>query len=108
MYKVKNEFIPDSQLTAQERMKRWKDINFAAKVNRPGIIFLKYFGMARFYRDGDCLGVLLRWYHPFNVIWLFVAFGMSLTTEETFVSLLKGGFTLSDFWKQRQDNMEWV
>jgi hypothetical protein len=93
-------------LNAQERHEYRKDIYLADKVKKPLVQILYYLGMAKFYRDGDCLGFLLRWYHPFNIIFVLLAFGVSIFTNSSMQELLKDLFTLPDYWKNKE--MEWI
>ena len=76
-------------------------------------LFLYHCGAARFHDDGDCVGVVLRWWHPLAwlaflilVAFTFCAYGVvgvkELTTEAF------NFYVTSSYFQKHPDELEWL
>lgn len=76
------------------------------------LLIILYFSKAmRFFKDGDGLGVLWRWWHPLT--WLlapliFLLSCVMVGVPEAYKNRHEIGFGLSSFWKENKDKIEWI
>lgn len=93
-------------MNEQEKLIALKNKRFEKKKKSFRVKLFKYSGMARIYRDGDGISALFRWYHPFNILIIFLLLLISIFSDESFPSLLKECFVLPKFWKNKK--IKWI
>ncbi len=63
-------------------------------------------GAFRCHMDGDGISAVWRWWHPVSWIAFFVGASYCVFSGEKVQDVVP--FTLSDYWKENKENLEWI
>lgn len=86
--------------TKEELKQASKNLTLPAKI-------LKYSGAARFFKDGDGVSFVFRWYHPLSWLLMIIFFPICAFTEDAKIQDTIP-FVLNDYWQRHRSNIQWL